>query len=315
MKNIAIFGAAGAIGHSIGAELDRRGIKYRAVGRNRERLAKEFPNADCVSADLSNAEAAEWAAGGVDTIFYTVGVRYPEFPLHPLLMRTTVDAAVKAGVERIIVVSSVYCYGRPRTPRVAETHPREPDSRKGGFRKQQEDIAMDAHRTGRLLALVTHLPDFYGPHAELSLANEIFQAARNDKRAPWLGSVDLPHEFIYVPDAGPALVDLAVRDDSYGEHWNIGGAGTITGREFITRIYQGFGRTPKWFALSKTMLRILGIFNPLMRELVELYYLAETPVILDDSKLERHLGGLRKTPYEIGIRETIELLRSSVANA
>ena len=61
------------------------------------------------------------------------------------------------------------------------------------------------------------------------------------------------------------------------------------------------------------MVRLLGLFNPLMRELVELFYLAQTPVILDDSKLERHLGGLKKTPYETGIRNTVEHLRSSVA--
>ena len=301
MKNIAIFGAAGAIGHSIAAELDRRGIPFRAVGRNRERLAKEYPQADCVAADLGNADAAEWAAGGVDTIFYTVGVPYPRFQLHPVLMRTTIDAAVKAKVERIVVVSGIYSYGEPRTPRVAETHPHEPVARKGRFRKQQEDVAMDAHRSGRLLTLVTYLPDFYGPHAESGRAHEIFDAASKGKRAPWLGPLDLPHEFLYVPDAGPALVDLAARDDSYGERWNIGGAGTITGREFITRVFEAFGRQPKWLRASKTMLRVMGLFNPLMRELVELYYLAETPVILDDAKIERHLGRLKKTPYSAGI--------------
>ena len=306
MRSIAIFGAGGSIGHSIAAELNRRGIPFRAVGRNRERLAREYPKADCVSADLSNAEAAEWAASGIDTIFYTVGVsRYQDFPIHPVLMRTTVDAAAKAAVERVVVVSSVYSYGAPQTPKVAETHPREPRTRKGGLRKQQEDIAIDAHNSGRLRALVVHLPDFYGPRAELSMANEILKSIRAGKRAPWLGSVDLPHEFIYVPDAGAPLLDLAARDDSYGRHWNLGGPGTITGREFITRMAEAAGHKPKLYQVTKNMLRVMGLFNPLMRELVELHYLGETPVILDDWKLNQHLGGLKKTTYEAGIREMV----------
>ena len=40
-------------------------------------------------------------------------------------------------------------YGVPRTSRVAETHPRQPQTRKGHYRKEQEDMAMEAHSQGR----------------------------------------------------------------------------------------------------------------------------------------------------------------------
>ena len=38
-------------------------------------------------------------------------------------------------------------------------------------------------------------------------------------------------------------------------------------------------------------------------------YLQETPLILDDSKLLAKLGSVRKTPYDEGIRLTIEWMR------
>jgi hypothetical protein len=38
-------------------------------------------------------------------------------------------------------------------------------------------------------------------------------------------------------------------------------------------------------------------------------YLFETPVILDDSKVMRKLGDVRKTPYAEGIRLTLEWMR------
>ena len=66
---------------------------------------------------------------------------------------------------------------------------------------------------------------------------------------------------------------------------------------------------PKLMVAGKAMLRVLGLFNPLMRELVEMLYLEETPVILDDSKLQAKLGTLRKTPYDEGIRQTLEWMR------
>jgi hypothetical protein len=56
---------------------------------------------------------------------------------------------------------------------------------------------------------------------------------------------------------------------------------------------------------GKTMLRIFGLFNPMMRELVEMHYLQTSPVVLDDTRLRYLLGTLPKMPYKEGIRETL----------
>jgi nucleoside-diphosphate-sugar epimerase len=59
------------------------------------------------------------------------------------------------------------------------------------------------------------------------------------------------------------------------------------------------------------MLRMMGWFNPLMRELPEMLYLQETPVLLDDDKLRRKLGQVHKTGYDEGIRLTLEWMRGN----
>jgi nucleoside-diphosphate-sugar epimerase len=59
------------------------------------------------------------------------------------------------------------------------------------------------------------------------------------------------------------------------------------------------------------MLTMLGWFDANLREIPEMMYLQETPVILDDSKLAAKLGGLRKTPYDEGIRKTVEWMRAT----
>jgi nucleoside-diphosphate-sugar epimerase len=309
VSRVAIIGAAGAIGVSAASAFDERQISYRVVGRNRARLETLFAGrAEIASADMGDASQAEKVLEGVDTVLYTVGLPYPEFRRHPLLMRSALDAARRAGVKRAGVVSSVYSYGVPRTARVAETHPREPESRKGQHRKEQEDIALQAHSES-LGTFVLRLPDFYGPHAENSLADMMFRAALDGKTATWLGDPDLPHEFIFVPDAGPVIVDLLHNDSSFGQAWNLAGAGTITGREFITAVHSAAGRTPKLRSVGSAMLRVGGVFSPMLRELVELRYLGYTPVILDDTKLHKHLGSVRKTPYDAGIARTLEWYR------
>jgi uncharacterized protein YbjT (DUF2867 family) len=85
MDNVAIFGAAGAIGNAVGAELERRGVSFRVVGRSREKLERAFgkmAHAEIFPADLSGAPGAGAAASGVDTIFYCVGLPYTLHHLH-----------------------------------------------------------------------------------------------------------------------------------------------------------------------------------------------------------------------------------------
>ncbi|SPE33231.1 NAD-dependent epimerase/dehydratase [Candidatus Sulfopaludibacter sp. SbA3] len=312
-QKVALFGAAGAVGHTVAAELARRGIPFRVVGRNRARLEQEFgglPQVEVLDADLSDLRAAGAASRGVDTIIYTVGLPYPSHHLFPALMRTALEAAATMQVKRLVLISNVYSYGVPRASRVPETHPRIPATRKGAYRREQEDLVLDAHQKGKLAGLVVRMPDFYGPYADLSLANPIFRAALAGKTANWVGPDNTPHEFIFMPDAGPVVVELATRPDCFGEAWNLGGAGEINTMDFITRVYRAVGRSPKYRAVGRGMLKFLGYFNPVMREVVEMLYLQETPVILDDSKLAAKLGAIRKTSYDEGIQKTLEWMRS-----
>jgi nucleoside-diphosphate-sugar epimerase len=312
IQKAAIFGASGAIGRAVAAEFERRAIPFRVVGRDKAKLQAAFgqmAHAELFDADLTDLRSAGAAARGVDTIVYAVGVPYTSFQLHPAMIRTTIEAAAQMQVARLVLVSNVYSYGVPRTSHVAETHPREPKTQKGKFRKEQEDAVLEAHQKGRLQGMVVRLPDFYGPHADLSLANPIFRAALDGKTANWLGPLNAPHEFVFVPDAGPALADLADCAECYGEAWNVAGAGEINAMDFITRVYRAAGRSPKYRSVGRGLLKIMGWFSPLYRELPEMLYLTETPVLLDDTKLRARFATLHKTSYDEGIRRTLEWMR------
>jgi nucleoside-diphosphate-sugar epimerase len=312
MDRIALFGAAGAIGGSIAAELRSQGQPYRVVGRNRAELESKFRSD-------SRAEIATWnpddpasvraAARGIDTIIYLVGVPYWQFELHPALMRKTLDGAIAEGVKHLVLIGTVYPFGRPRAERVSEDHPRDPHTYKGRMRKEQEDLVLAADAAGTIHGTILRLPDFYGPHVEKSFLDSAFQAAIKGGRAQLVGPIDTPHEFAYVPDAGPIAVALANEPRAYGRSWNLAGPGVITQRAFVERIFEEAGRKPKFIVANTAILRVMGLFNPLMRELVEMNYLFKTPVILDDSALRGLLGNVHKTPYEEGIRETIRQMK------
>jgi len=311
VKKIALFGAAGAIGKTIASALHEEETPYRVVGRSRSSLEKTFatdPLAEIATWNPDDAASIREAASGTDTIIYLVGVPYWDFRLHPILMKKTIDAALDVGVAQILLIGTVYPYGRPRTARVTEDHPREPHTFKGKMRKEQEDLLLAAHGSGKIRGAVLRLPDFYGPQVDKSFMWSAFRAAQDGTRAQLLGPIDTPHEFIFVPDIGSVVAKLIQQPRAWCSVWHVGGCGVITIRAFADQIFAQAGRKPKFLVANKWMLRLLGLFNPLMRELVEMHYLLTTPVIMNDNRLRDLFGGLNKTSYADGIKATLSVI-------
>ncbi|MCA1325172.1 NAD-dependent epimerase/dehydratase family protein [Herbaspirillum sp. alder98] len=305
MSKIALFGAAGAIGNSIAATLAALGLPYRVVGRSEANLRRAFgadPLAEIVTWNPDCPASVEAAARGIDTLIYLVGVDYTRFDLHPELMRKTLAGAVSAGVRNIIMIGTVYPYGVPQSLPVREDHPRQPHTFKGRMRKAQEDLLMQAHAEGRIHAAVLRLPDFYGPGVEASLLHGAIRAAVHGGAADMVGPLDRAHEFVFVPDVGPVVARLINTPEAFGKVWHLAGAGVTTQRELIAELERQTGRKLKTRVAGKTMLRLVGLFNPFMREMVEMHYLLTRPVIMDDSALHELIGPIKKTPYAEGIR-------------
>jgi nucleoside-diphosphate-sugar epimerase len=311
MGRIALAGAAGAIGQSVAAACRAEGRPYRVIGRNRAPLEVQFgrdPLTEIAVWNPADPASVRPTVRGVDAIVHLVGVPYHQFAQHPIVTRQVLDGAIAEGVPRLLQIGTVYPFGRPRTPLVAEDHPRAPHTFKGRMRKAQEDQVLEAHARGEIATTILRLPDFYGPVGEKSFLAGVFTAALAGKRAFMVGPIDTPHEFIFTPDVGPVVLRLLAEDRAFGRDWNLAGAGTITQREFARRIFAAAGRKPKQLVAGKTILRALGLIDPLMRELVEMNYLMTEPVLLDERALTGLLGPLAKTSYDEGIERTLAIL-------
>ena len=126
-----------------------------------------------------------------------------------------------------------------------------------------------------------------------------------------IGPFDTPHEFIFVPDLAETLVALSDKEEAYGQAWNVAGPGLITSRKFADLVFAAVHQKTRIRVVGKFVLRALGLFNPLMREVVEMHYLWTTPVKLDDTRLRKLLPNLKKTPYAEGIEATIKAMKTA----
>lgn len=306
---VALVGATGAIGKSVAAALDQQGRPYRVIGRSQrgiEEVFRDHPLAKVATWDPENEASIREAFKGVTALVYAVGVPYTDFHLHPILMRRVMEAAIAEKVDRLLLIGTLYVFGEPQMERIAEDHPREPHTFKGHKRKEQEDIVLQAHTTGQIKTSVLRLPDFYGPGVERSLLTDLFMAVKQNRKAKLIGPVDLPHEFVFVPDVGPVVVKLLDTPAAFGRAWNLGGAGVTTQLELAQMAYGG---RPRYIVAGKTMLKLMGLFDPFMRELVEMNYLMTHPLIVNDSALQQLLGGITKTPYNEGVQKSLAAVR------
>jgi nucleoside-diphosphate-sugar epimerase len=313
MEKLGLVGAAGAIGNSISAALQAKGLPYRVIGRSRSKLENSFGtdvNAELVTWNPDDPQSVQTAFKGLETLIYLVGVALDQFQLHPILMQKTIDGATAAGVKRIVLIGTVWPYGLPKTVPITEQHSREPVTFKGKMRKEQEDVLMKAHRDGKIEAAILTLPDFYGPNVEASLLYPLITAAAKGGVANMIGPIDNLHEFIYVPDVGPVVIEAAGNSKIYGHTWNVGGDTPITQRQIADIVFSFAGRKPQIMATNKLILSVVGLFDTKLREWGEMNYLCTNPVLLDDSALRDVLGSIKKTPLKDGLRASYDFYRS-----
>ncbi len=311
---VAILGANGAIGRGLGPLLGERGVPYRVVGRSLLALQVRFhgdPLCEHLQWDPEDADAFEQACAGAGTVVYLVGAALWKFKDHIPLIEKTLRAARKAGVGRFLLVSSNWSYGAAQAARVSEEHPRDPQTEKGRIRREQENLVLAAHAPGVFATGVLRMADLYGPRIEASHLWSLFQAAKKGTEAQVLGPIDQPHEFVFTPDAAATIAQLIDTDAAWAgtvsQAWNLGGFGVTTIREMAELVFATEGKPAKYNVPGKLMMRVVRAMNPYIRELGEMQYLLDQPLLMEDARLAVLLGGLRKTSYVEGVQQTLAL--------
>ncbi|WP_422674202.1 SDR family NAD(P)-dependent oxidoreductase [Caldifermentibacillus hisashii] len=311
MKRALVLGASGGMGYSIVNELTDRGIEVIAFARTKKKLEKLFSakqNVTIFTGDIFKLEDLMEAAANVDIIFQAANIPYPEWEEKLANFIGQVVQVTETKNIKLALVDNIYAYGKNPGIKVNEQTPKNPHTKKGNIRLQVANMVMQANNK----SFIAHFPDFYGPNAENTLLHYTLQRALANKPSIYIGNQKIAREFIFTPDGAKALVELALNETSYGEEWNIPGHSVITGEEIIKIIRELTGYNKKVFTVTKSMIQMLGLFNPMMREVVELFYLNEDPVMLSGEKFERRIGPLPRTSYYDGLKQTIDYMRGTV---
>jgi len=303
-----ILGAGGIIGKELAKYLPKYTDRIRLVSRNptKVNIADET-----VSADLVDAAQTFKAVQGSEVVYLTAGIPYNIRTWQsqwPIIMKNVINACKKHNAK-LVFFDNVYSYGRVNGW-MTENTSKNPSSRKGEVRKKIADAIMDEVERGNLKAIIARAADFYGPNTPLSFVNVmVFENFKKGKKAQWLINDKAKHSLTYTPDAGKATAILGNAESAYNQVWHLPtDRNALTGKEFIEKVAAEFGVSPRYMVLPRWMVRMVGLFNGIARESVEMLYQNDSDYLFDSSKFDKAFD-FKATSYSQGIRETVKSMK------
>jgi nucleoside-diphosphate-sugar epimerase len=301
-----ILGAGGPIGTELAKALTEYTTDIRLVSRHPQKVN---PTDKLMPADLLDAKKVQKAVKGSDVVYVTVGFPYDTkvwLDCWPKFIKNVIEAC-KEFNAKLVFFDNMYMYDPKYLNRMTEETPIKPPSKKGKVRAEVAQMIMDEVKAGTLTALIARSADFYGPGIKSSsMMNEtIIKPLRIGGKANLLGSVNSKHSYTFTPDAGKATALLGNTADAYNQVWHLPTAAEpFTGAQWAWLIASELGVKPRYHRVNRYMIWILGYMNPVMKEILEMFYQNQSDYIFDSSKFEKRFG-IKPTPYHIGLKETI----------
>ncbi|NYT41217.1 NAD(P)H-binding protein [Sphingomonas sp. R-74633] len=309
MNRIAlVLGASGGVGGETARALLARGWQVR--GLVREIRPGLDPDISWHEGDAMVRADVLAAAKGVAAVVHAVNPPgYREWDKRVLPMLENSIEAAWANDARLALPGTIYNYDPAETPVARPESPQEPATRKGSIRK-----AMEARiEESGVRAVILRAGDYYGPRPGNSwLSQGMITPGKPVVKVTNPGRKGAGHAWAYLPDVGETFARLLDREEElprftrfhFAGHWDPDGSA------FPTAIAAAGGRKAKQVRLPWSVLPLVALFNPTIRELLEMRPFWNHPVRLDNRALVAFLGEEPHTPLAESLRASLKALGS-----
>ena len=302
-----ILGAGGAIGNSLATELRNYTNQIRLVSRHPKRINDRD---ELVAADLTDARATAAAVHGSDVVYLLAGLAYKLNVWQqqwPVIMQNVIEAC-KQHNAKLVFFDNIYMYDDADLSNMTEGTPINPRSKKGAVRAAIVQKLQNEIGAGNINALIARSADFYGPNVGTSMLNEtVYKNFKKGKKAQWMADATKIHSFTYVPDAARATALLGNTPDAVNQVWHLPtSTERWTGKAFIERFANQMHVAPRYTVLSKALIKVLGLFIPILKEMHEMLYQYYRDYFFNSEKFAYRFPDFVTTPYEDGIRKTVQ---------
>ena len=174
--------------------------------------------------------------------------------------RRLLDAALQAGVRRVVLASTIKVYGEATLPgkpfRAGD--PTAPQDAYAHSKTGAEHVLWHACRGGAIEGVALRLPLTYGPGVKGNFAR-LLDAVAAERRLP-LGGIDNRRTLLYVGNAISAIESALTMPALTGETLPVADAESVSTSELVLRLARALGVAPHLFHLPGVMMRAGGMF-------------------------------------------------------
>jgi nucleoside-diphosphate-sugar epimerase len=255
-----------------------------------------------IIADATDQQALIQAACGTEVIVHALNPVYPKWQKQLPRLTRSVLAAAKASGARVLIPGNVYNFGANMPVELTEQTAQTPTTRKGRLRVEMEREFARSH----VPVLVVRSGDFFERETSGSWFDSHITPNLSKGQIMYPGPLDKVHAWAYLPDLARACVALLEHADRLERFEEVGFAGySLTGAELVSALQRVSGRSLQVKSMPWPIIRVLGLVSPMLREVVEVQYLWQTPHRIDDQKLQTLIPEFRPTPLDEALAEAI----------
>ena len=292
-KHIVV--GAGPIGTATSLLLAERGEEVVVVTRSGS--GPTHPAITRTTADASSSATMTDLATGAVAIYNCVNPAYHRWPIDWPPIAGALLAAAEQSDAVLVTVSNLYAYGPVPDP-MTEDLPLAAQGPKGRTRTQMWRNALAAHDAGRVRATEVGGSDYVGPGAQSHLGERVVPRLLAGKDVTVMKSADTAHTWTATDDVARLLVAVALDERAWGRAWHVPSNPPRTQREAVGDLCRVAGLDAvKVKEYPSLLIRGMGLFNPMMRELPEVAYQLEDPFVLDSTAAQQTFG-LAPTPWD-----------------
>jgi nucleoside-diphosphate-sugar epimerase len=319
---VLITGATGAIGPRVVLALDHAGFRIRAFSVDIPSEGMFPPHVEVLIGDVTNQVAVQSAMQDVDAVVHMAALLHIVNPPPALLEKferinvggtaTIVVAAIRAGVRRVVLFSTIAVYGPSDGCVLNEMSPTHPETFYAHTKCAAEQIVLEARGAdGQPLGTVLRLGAVYGSRIKGNYERLTHALARH--RFIPIGNGLNRRTLVYDKDVGRAAVLAISHPVAPGRMFNVTDGEFHTLNEIIESICSALGRKPPRLSLPFEFVRsvagaieggyhIFGLRSPITPGMVDKY--TEDSAV-DGSLIQKELGFVPQYDLQTGWRETI----------
>ncbi len=296
---------AGPIGSGAATSLADSGHEVKVVTRSG--TGPEHPLVQRVRLNAADALALVEVCAGAVAVYNCANPAYHRWVSDWPPLAASLLAAAQAHDAVLATVSNLYAYGPVAGP-ITAAPPDAPHDHKGEVRARMWASALEAHRSGKVRAVEVRAGDHIDAGARSVLGHNV-PALLAGRRLRVLGDPDQPHTWTSTADTVRALLRVSADASTHGRVWLVPSNPPRTQRQALADLAAAAGvPAPRVVGTSMAVLRVGGLFSPLLRELRGTYYQFDRPFVVDDRETRERLG-LQPEPWPDVLARVVDAAR------